>query len=81
MAQGAIKMKAKVAAKPQKSAALGPKKGLRAIAPKKTVLVKNQKMMKVCYAFCSLSTLSLSIPSQPLLSFYSKACKLTVMAH
>jgi hypothetical protein len=48
MAQGAIKpKKLATASKGKKTTVLGPKKGGRTIAPKKTVLVKNAKMTKV----------------------------------
>jgi hypothetical protein len=45
MAQGTIKIKKGVA--PKRSNVLGPKKGARTIAPKRTLLVKNAKMAKV----------------------------------
>jgi hypothetical protein len=51
MAQGAIKTKKPSAATGKSSGGrhgvLGPKKGARTIAPKKQVLVKKQKMLKV----------------------------------
>lgn len=48
MAQGAIKSKKlSTASKGKKPTVLGPKKGARAIAPRKAVLVKNAKMTKV----------------------------------
>ena len=52
MAQGTIKPKKPSSATAKSSgrrqAVLGPKKGARTIAPRRQVLVKNQKMIKVC---------------------------------
>jgi hypothetical protein len=52
MAQGTIKPKKATSATAKSSgrrqAVLGPKKGARTIAPRRQVLVKNQKMIKVC---------------------------------
>jgi len=47
MAQGAIKSKLG-SAKGKKPTVLAAKKGKRTIAPKKTALVKNARMIKVC---------------------------------
>jgi hypothetical protein len=54
MAQGMIKTKKPATAKASggRNTVLGPKKGARSIAPRKQVLVKKQKMIKVC-SVCS----------------------------
>lgn len=56
MAQGAIKAKKAGNAKASggRSTVLGPKKGARTIAPRKQVLVKKQKMIKVRPPLCIL---------------------------
>lgn len=55
MAQGTIKSKKLSTATAKSSggrpSTLGPKKGARTIAPRKQVLVKSQKMLKVCFIF------------------------------
>jgi Protein of unknown function (DUF2462) len=59
MAQGTVKAKKPSTAKASggRHTVLGPKKGARTIAPRKQVLVKNQKMIKVC----STSLFSISL--------------------
>ena len=47
MTQGAIKSQKLSTVRNKKISVLGPKKGARTIAPKKTKLVKNAKMTKV----------------------------------
>lgn len=77
MAQGTLKTRKSTApaSSTRKPSALNPKKGQRAIAPKKKNLVRQKKITKVrlfasILAFLRSPSLPLSLPSKRLLDLY-----------
>lgn len=71
MAQGTVKpRKASVPTATRGKAAQGPKKGARVVAPKKSVLVRNAKITKVCLCLPTFS------PSRTIVVLGSTVCVL-----